>query len=93
MTLAQVTVIAVILSWPVITKTRRHITEAQNIRDSGLGGKIHPLTNDLLHTHLPKGQIVSRGWLLYSPSNGTGVLLFMQTFFVQETRFTDGFSD
>lgn len=64
-----------------------------SLRDSGLGGKTRSLTNDLLHTHLPNGQIVSREWLLYSPSTGQVFCYSCKLFSSKRHAFTDGFSD
>ncbi len=64
-----------------------------SLRDSGLGGKTRSLTNDLLHTRLPNGQIVSREWLLYSPSTGQVFCFSCKLFSSKRHAFTDGFSD
>nr|XP_055031284.1 zinc finger MYM-type protein 5-like [Misgurnus anguillicaudatus] len=64
-----------------------------SVRDSGLGGKTRSLTNDLLNTRLPNGQIVSREWLLYSPSTGQVFCYSCKLFSSKRHAFTDGFSD
>ncbi|XP_013873629.1 TATA-binding protein-associated factor 2N isoform X2 [Austrofundulus limnaeus] len=63
-------------------------------RESRLGGRwTRHLTNDLFHCQLPNNQIVSREWLLYSPSTGSVYCYACKLLSSQKHSFISGFSD
>lgn len=64
-----------------------------SVRDIGIGGKTRPLTNDLLHCCLPNNEVVSREWLIYSPSAGMVYCFACKLLSSQRNAFTSGFSD
>lgn len=57
------------------------------------GNKTRFLTNDLLQCQLPNKQLVSREWLMYSPSTGMIYCFACKCLSSQQNAFTYGYSD
>lgn len=64
-----------------------------SVRDIGIGSKTRSLINDLLHCCLPNNKVVSREWLIYSPSAGMVYCFACKLLSSQCNAFTSGFSD
>lgn len=61
-------------------------------RDCRLGGRVRSLTNDMMCSRLPNGQLAPREWLVYSPSTGH-VFCFACKILGATNAFVDGFCD
>ncbi len=64
-----------------------------SVRDISIGGKTRSLTNDLLHCCLPKNEVVSKEWLIYSPLEGMVYCFACKLLSSQRNAFMSGFSD
>ncbi|KAL7395864.1 hypothetical protein ABVT39_024568 [Epinephelus coioides] len=62
-------------------------------RDCGLGGRVRSLTNDMMCSRLPNGQLAPREWVVYSPSTGHVFCFACKLFGVTKNAFVDGFCD
>uniref|UniRef100_A0A8C1QLR1 TTF-type domain-containing protein n=1 Tax=Cyprinus carpio TaxID=7962 RepID=A0A8C1QLR1_CYPCA len=60
-------------------------------QDTGMKKRF--LTNDLLQCHLPNKQVVSRDWLIYSPSAGMVYCFACKLLSLQQNAFTSGYAD
>jgi len=62
-------------------------------RDCGLGCRVRSLTNDMMCSRLPNGQLTPREWVVYSPSTGHVYCFACKLFGATKNAFVDGFCD
>uniref|UniRef100_A0A672HX76 TTF-type domain-containing protein n=1 Tax=Salarias fasciatus TaxID=181472 RepID=A0A672HX76_SALFA len=62
-------------------------------RDCGLGGRTRSLTNDMMCSRLPNGQLAPRERVVYSPSTGQIFCFACKLFGATKNAFVDGFCD
>ncbi len=60
-------------------------------RDCGLGGRVRSLTNDMMCSRLPNGQLAPREWVVYSPSTGHVFCFACKLFGATKNAFVGGF--